>query len=128
MMFHIPILFNDDPAQIVGVGKLSESAVEMTISIQNQTFLQQIRGLAQDGLLESMSLSYSAARPVLEAKLVDVDPQLTQLEMANFSIRGHIAMCDECYRCFDMLQHDSAVLYDHGRKHGASGTVTTVLP
>jgi hypothetical protein len=117
-MIHIPVVLDYDYDKLVGVGTLSDSSVEMVISVKHQELLNTIRKLSEEGGFRGVSLSVIWA----EAKPVESNDTI------SFTIRGHIAMCSECYRCFDMLENDSSSLQSHGVGHGASGTITTVLP
>lgn len=110
---HVPVFLNDE---LVGRAEIFDLDATIKILLTNDRVMPAL--MADEFRYLSIGWGY----------VVKPTEGLKQLQIANFSMRGHIAMCDDCYRCFNMFDHDKTALYAHGREHGAESTVITVVP
>lgn len=109
---HVPVYLNHD---LVGRAEIFDDDQSIRILLSD---LRVMPALMNDSF-RHLSIEWAS---VLTPTNGPTKPQI-----ANFSMRGHIAMCDDCYRCFNMFENDKTALYGHGREHGANSTVITVV-
>lgn len=110
---HVPVFLNDE---LVGRAEIFDLDATIKILLTNDRVMPAL----MDDSFRNLSIGW--------ASVVKPKEPLEQLKIVHFSIRGHVAMCDECYRCFNMFENDKTVLYKHSGEHGSVTSVITVVP
>ncbi len=110
---HVPVYLNDD---LVGRAEIFDLDGSIKIILSDERVMPEL----MNDSFRHLSIGWAYVKKPTDG--------LARLQIANFSMRGHIAMCDDCYRCFNMFENDKTALYAHGREHGAESTVITVVP